>query len=343
MAFRFLGQLCECCGCAIRDPSRRILVCTQCRVVCHPQPCLRGLTRRCPRSLNSSDLYVNLKPPPCQPESDADHGSDSLRPARFHHLEVRRLCYVGSNLTDQCWSCFECQKPLQPAPNSTVTAEPALTGPFLSKTNSVIESTADLLMRQAAQTESNPDVVLKWVTPQLQTQVNSLWNETTQILSLHPKITVPTDKTSPHLQWAYADAQTDLGPIQTWADAIVLESVHRTPRTTNKLSQRSASSGGHARAPLLINGEIIRPLAVSESGMDCLMDSAREQSLDSARLCYYTGHFYCAQCHWGDSHAIPACIFILGDYRPKPVGSFDDFLIICTPMVSLSSVLEVTG
>ncbi|TPP57630.1 hypothetical protein FGIG_07431 [Fasciola gigantica] len=317
-AFRYLGQSCEYCRSVIRDPSRRILVCMQCPVICHSQHCLRGLTRRCPCSLYSSDLYANLKPP-SQPAPHAGHQSGLLRSTNFRHLEVRRLCYVGANLTDQCWSCFECHMPLQPAPNNTVTAERPLTGLFISKTDSVMENTASLLMRQAVRAESNPDEMLKWVSPQLQTQVNSLWNQTDQILSVHPKISVPTDKTGPHLQWAYADAQTDLGPIQTWADAVVLEAINHIPRVPNKISQRAALSACHFRTPFLLNGEIVRPPASPEPGSDCLTNGPQEQSSDQARLCYYTGQFYCARCHWGDSHPIPACIFTLGDYRPKPV------------------------
>ncbi|VDP79502.1 unnamed protein product [Echinostoma caproni] len=320
LAFRYLGQSCEYCRRVIRDPSRRILTCSQCPVVCHPQHCLRGLTRRCPCSLMSSDFYSSLKPLPSI-QTKSHTGTDTanpMAPAQFRHLEVHCLCYLGANLTDQCWSCFECRKPLRPAPNSTVAAEPSMVSPFVQTTDCVMESTANLLMRQAASAETNPDAMLKWVTPQLRTQVDSLWDHTAQVLSHHPKFTVPTDDTGPHLQWAYADAQTDLGPIQTWADAVVLEAVHRVSRTDNSSSNPTSISANHLRAPLLLNGEVVKPQSQTDSGSVCPIGNTFEQ-LDQARLCYYTGQFYCTQCHWGDSHLIPACLFTLGDYRPKPV------------------------
>ncbi|VDD77780.1 unnamed protein product [Mesocestoides corti] len=39
-----------------------------------------------------------------------------------------------------------------------------------------------------------------------------------------------------------------------------------------------------------------------------------------AQLCYYSGKFFCANCHWGDLWQIPANIFTLGVTTPHPVS-----------------------
>ncbi|KAL5106084.1 hypothetical protein TcWFU_002159 [Taenia crassiceps] len=45
-----------------------------------------------------------------------------------------------------------------------------------------------------------------------------------------------------------------------------------------------------------------------------------EGEASAARLCYYSGKFFCASCHWGDLWCIPGKVFALGITSPCPVS-----------------------
>ncbi|KAF7257757.1 hypothetical protein EG68_05182 [Paragonimus skrjabini miyazakii] len=331
LAIRCLGTMCEHCQQPMRNPSNWILHCSVCHIVCHPQNCLRGLTRRCPsatadnpsqlhtlRTLNSFKHVIHPRTGgSVQNESGHRRVSDgnpldlSSRLPLFRHLEVTHLAYIGANLSEQCWMCFECRRPLRPAPTRTVLAEPSIMTTLVSKASHVLDSGVSLLSRQAIQLKSE-QLIPSWM-PQLNSQVFSLSTHTEQLFSRMPTIKAPDHADLPNLQWAYSSkSQHDLGPVQTWEDARVLEAIsriHRPRAQSHSLRQMTGDSHRGFATP----ASAAQPQSSSTS-------ASRDMKYDSARLCYYTGHFYCTHCHWGtDSRLIPACVFILGDCQPKPV------------------------
>ncbi|VDO00053.1 unnamed protein product [Rodentolepis nana] len=41
-----------------------------------------------------------------------------------------------------------------------------------------------------------------------------------------------------------------------------------------------------------------------------------------AKMCFYSGKFYCPNCHWGDTWSIPSYVFSMGITTPFPVSCF---------------------
>ncbi|KAF5394126.1 hypothetical protein PHET_12194 [Paragonimus heterotremus] len=332
LAIRRLGAMCEHCQQPMRNPSNWILHCSVCHIVCHPQNCLRGLTRRCPSTTtdNLSQLHtlrtLNSSKRMLDPHSRRSVQNESVyrcvsngyplglssKLPLFRHLEVTHLAYIGANLSEQCWMCFECRRPLKPAPTRTVLAEPSIMSTLVNKASHVFDSGVSLLSRQAV--ESNSEQLIPSWMPQLNSQVFSLSTHTERLFSRMPTIKSPDHTDLPNLQWAcLSESQHDLGPVQTWEDARVLEAISRIcrPRAqSHPLRQMTVDSHRGFATPASVG----QPQSPSTS-------ASGNRKYDIARLCYYTGHFYCTQCHWGtDSRLIPACVFILGDCQPKPVS-----------------------
>ncbi|CAL8083780.1 unnamed protein product [Calicophoron daubneyi] len=333
-----LGKRCEHCKQKIRGPSKKVFCCSLCHIACHTDVCFRGLSRRCPGATFFS-VQVQLNCPPTihtknlttisatgsvntgykSERRRADSAvfslplsvpDDMLETAEklscFRRLETTCLTYIGANLSAQSWSCFECHQPIEPAPNQTVLAEHSLLNSLFFAAGSVIEAGVSYLSRKATEPHTPIGQMTDVVTPQLSSQVLSLSDHLMQFLHADTSITVPGRSSAPHLQWAYSPAHAEIGPIQTWGDARVMDAINRICRKP-----------GHV--PKLVNGEIKMddPFADETAISDDSGPASHE--LNQARLCYYTGRYYCSKCHWGDSHIIPACLFCLGDSRPKPV------------------------
>ncbi|VEL19211.1 unnamed protein product [Protopolystoma xenopodis] len=50
------------------------------------------------------------------------------------------------------------------------------------------------------------------------------------------------------------------------------------------------------------------------------LTSSIEIERDPAKLCYYSGLFYCSRCLWKDKRTIPSHVFLLNSREPKPVS-----------------------
>ncbi|TGZ68908.1 hypothetical protein CRM22_004018 [Opisthorchis felineus] len=339
LPLRYLGTICEHCLDTIRNPSKRVLACTACHIVCHSQLCLRGLTRHCPAVVDRS-VEWRFSPTPmssrqhrrrtlsrpfrvdpvstirrtrsvCEPDASESHlWENTANSSQFRCLEVSRLTYVGASLSAQCWACFECQQPLCPAPNRTVTPERSVMTSLVQRAGSVFESGIGLLTKQATETGSEKPTSHSH-SPQICSQDPTLSNFSVHLLG--PKtVNITSDPSSTTcLSWAYSSSLHDLGPLQTWEDARVHEAVNRFSRMSNSVRQ-----------PRVVGGEVRMNQTTTvrvKQQAEAVLRPSNATEFDAARLCYYTGKFYCSRCHWGDSHLIPACIFVLGDNRPKPV------------------------
>ncbi|KAF6778058.1 hypothetical protein AHF37_02261 [Paragonimus kellicotti] len=361
LAIRCLGAMCEHCQQPMRNPSNWILHCSVCHIVCHPQNCLRGLTRRCPSATsdNLSQLHslriLNSSKHVLDPRARVSVQNESVHRCMsdgypldlnsklplFRHLEVTHLAYIGANLSEQCWMCFECRRPLKPAPTRTVLAEPSIMTTLVNKASHVFDSGVSLLSRQAIELKSE-QLIPSWM-PQLNSQVFSLSRHTEQLFNRMPTIKAPDHTDLPNLQWAYSSkSQHDLGPVQTWEDARVLEAISRIRRPRAQINSLRQMTGDSHRG-FATPASLVQQQSPSTS-------ASRHAKYDSARLCYYTGHFYCTQCHWGtDSRLIPACVFILGDCQPKPIHidassspqEIRDAILRCKHMVLATSTERV--
>jgi len=60
-------------------------------------------------------------------------------------------------------------------------------------------------------------------------------------------------------------------------------------------------------------------LSLAEQGYRCSECHVPFTSLGQARLCDYTGHYFCYNCHWGATHPSPARIVHNWDFTPRPV------------------------
>ncbi|CAH8494343.1 unnamed protein product [Dicrocoelium dendriticum] len=333
---RFLGVLCEYCMRPIRDLSRRIVHCSVCHIVCHMQHCHRSLTRRCPRVMESAaqstvicPSLVSRMPIPAQHSSlgssenvcalSQTEGSsenvgvyrDDLRsfatnPMKtfdFRHLQVTNLSYLGASLSAQHWACFECRRPIKCIPSSyTVVAEHSMMDTLIQRTSEVLESGVASLTKKATDFEQHQHASPNW-TPQLNTQIPFLSDQVNRLLTPDPIIVTSHQHNRMEFHWACSSGSEDFGPVQTWEDIRVLEAINRFRAG----SAQPFPVKLHFRKPAGNGVPEVVPQVCASGGFD------------QARLCYYTGHFYCSRCHWSDSYIIPACVFILGDYRPKPV------------------------
>lgn len=340
---RFLGVLCEQCMRPIRDLSRRILHCSVCHIVCHTQQCHNSLTRRCPRVMDSAaqttitcSSVTSRTPNPtqryslCSTENACaidrrestrrslglllhnDHlrnsSPGSLKPADFRNLEVSNLSYFGASLSAQYWKCFECRRNIKCIPASyTVPAEHSMMDALIQKTSEVLESGVTSLTRKATDVEQYQQVSPNY-TPQLSTRISFLSDQVNRLLKPDPVIMTPHQNSTMEFHWACSQVSDDFGPVQTWEDVRVLEAINRI-------------RGGSAQ-PFPVKLHFKKPVGhgVPElvTQVSCTSPGS-SGGFDQARLCYYTGHFYCSRCHWSDLSIIPSCVFILGDYRPKLV------------------------
>lgn len=69
-------------------------------------------------------------------------------------------------------------------------------------------------------------------------------------------------------------------------------------------------------------GPVQTPADVSVVIQQRRLESEMEPSV--AKICCYSGKFYCSNCHWGDTWCIPAKVFSMGITAPFPVS----FLIL---------------
>ena len=237
---------------------------------------------------------------------------DSQAKSPFKYLEVDNILFVGANLSRQCWVCAECQSAIAPAPNRTVLAEPSMLSYFVRKTNSVTEAGVNLLTLQATEDMPTEGPIVNIESPQLAAQVPSLSGYLSSVMSPNSAILETNHARNTHLKWALSNKKTELGPVQTWADACILEAFNKLHRATG--------------APWLElrDGELTFEQSKSDIDETSSKLQSASNSLDQARLCYYSGQYYCSKCHWGDSFQVPACVFVLMDARPKPVRYFVD-------------------
>ncbi|KAM7536680.1 hypothetical protein Aperf_G00000085081 [Anoplocephala perfoliata] len=101
----------------------------------------------------------------------------------------------------------------------------------------------------------------------------------------------------------------------------LVASIHRMERTPTPVEVRlkqvttAAQEIAGLFSPSL--GPIQTPADVSVVIQQCRLEKEAEASV--AKLCYYSGKFYCSACHWGDNWCIPGKVFSMGITRPFPV------------------------
>ena len=54
----------------------------------------------------------------------------------------------------------------------------------------------------------------------------------------------------------------------------------------------------------------------------CSIELCIGGGVSEARLCDYTGYYYCDNCHWNDTHIVPARIIHNWDFSPQKVSRY---------------------
>ncbi|CAH8663926.1 unnamed protein product [Heterobilharzia americana] len=320
-AIRYLARLCEFCGRTVRTPTSKVFYCRTCGIICHLDGCFNELTRRCPGAsyLSSNTTRRRLGSRRLRTDSESGtHRNSSLSSATtlpdlrhkisFKYLEVSNLPFISANLSLQSWICAECLKPINFTPSDTVSSE-HLSTPNIGKTmNEFLETGIGVLIGKAFKDFVPKSNIADRMTPQLSSQQPSLSAYIMKLISPDSSVTESSLSNDPLRQYAISASKVTFEPIQTWYDACVMQAL-------KKVDRQIPSS-------LFIdiqNGQLKVEKRSTESGL--LENSSVESpSLpDPARLCYYSGRFYCSMCHWGDTFQIPACMFVMGDYTAKPV------------------------
>ncbi|VDO85370.1 unnamed protein product [Schistosoma margrebowiei] len=324
-AMRHLGGTCEYCRHLIRGPVGKILRCRACGVICHFDGCFNSLTRRCPGALlfpsTSTKHHMGCRRLRTESESGTHNNPkfhltgvtlfDTRRRISFKHLEVSNLPFLSADLTLQSWTCAECLGSIDFTPSYTVLSGRLNTRNLGKTINEVIETGIGVLIGKAFQDILPKHNSIDHVTSYLSTQQLSLPTYLLKPFSTGPSLVGSNQSTDNLKQYVAFASHSASEPIQTWHDAFVIEAF-------GKVSRRISPS-------LFIktqNGRLTIDKQASE--LNVLENYAADTActMDSARLCYYSGYFYCSRCHWGDTHQIPAWMFVLGDYEPKPVSLF---------------------
>ncbi|CAI2734267.1 unnamed protein product [Schistosoma spindalis] len=321
-AIRHLGGTCEYCRLLIRGPAGKILRCRACGVMCHFDGCLNSLTRRCPGALlfpsTNTKHHMGCRRLRTESESGTHTNPkfhltgvtlfDTRRRISFKHLEVSNLSFLSADLTLQSWTCAECLRSIDSTPSNTVLPGRLNTHNLGKTINEVIERGIGVLIGKAFEDILPKHNSMDYVSSHLSSKQLSLPTCLLKPISTGPAVVRSNQSTDNFKQYAAFASHSTSEPIQTWYDVCVMEAFR-------KVGRRVSSS-------LFIktqNGQLAIDKQASE--LNVLENYAADTSctMDSARLCYYSGYFYCSRCHWGDTYQIPAWMFVLGDYEPKPV------------------------
>lgn len=303
-SIKHLGEFCESCGYFVRSTTLKIYLCQHCHIICHSIICLKKLTRRCPylhflaktndqinHDLSDKNRYNETnKSVFGSSKYDAIHYKYRLA---FKSLNLTDLSFFTANLKDQHWVCSECHGFVDPLFNLFNSYENKSTG--FNFCNSYLKMGSELLISTIYDTELSKSEDLS--IPQLWFQVPSLahyLNESKKCDVKHVNSDLRLSNVG-----SFISKDDHLGPIQTWSDISVMQAINKM-RYCNRIS---------------VNELVDKPQTKFLSLLDI-----ETKNYGQARLCYYTGLFFCSKCHWGDKIQIPSCIFVLGDYKPKPVG-----------------------
>ncbi|CAH8570914.1 unnamed protein product [Schistosoma turkestanicum] len=319
---RYLGETCECCGHIIRRPAGKILCCRTCGVMCHFDGCLDSLTRRCPGALilPSTTTKHHLGCRRFRTESESGtHNKPKLHPVgvtlldtrhriSFKHLEVSNLSFLAADLTLQSWTCAECLRPIYSTSSNSALSEHSNTYIPSKTTNKVLETGIGLLVGKAFEDILPKHNSMYHMMSQPNSRQFSLPTSLFKPISADPFVVESSQSTDNSNHYSVFPSRTTFEPIQTWYDARVMEAFR-------KVGSRISSS------PFIKTQNGHLKIEKQTSDLNILENYAADTSctMDAARLCYYSGYFYCSRCHWGDTYQIPSWMFVLGDYKPKPV------------------------
>ncbi|VDQ01949.1 unnamed protein product [Trichobilharzia regenti] len=320
-AIRHLGRTCECCRRIVRRPTGKIFSCRTCHIICHFDGCLNSLVRRCPGALHLSNTvsgcHLGFRRLRTESESGA-HKTSGLSPTvnfpdlrhriSFKYLDVSNLSFISANLTSQSWTCAECSKPINFSPSDAVLPRRLNKSNYAKAINEVLERGIGALVGKAFEDLLPKSDNVDQMTPQISSQQPSLSAYLMKFVSRELFTADSNQLNDPLKHYAISASNVTFEPIQTWHDACVMQAF-------KKVSRPIPSS-------LLIdiqNGHLKFEKPSSVSNLLENSSSISPYTLDSAHLCYYSGYFYCSKCHWGDTFQIPACMFVMGDYKAKPI------------------------
>ncbi|CAH8872839.1 unnamed protein product [Trichobilharzia szidati] len=320
-AIRHLGRTCECCGRIVRRPTGKIFSCRTCHIICHFDGCLNSLVRRCPGaphlSSTVSGCYLGFRRLRTESESGA-HKTSGLSPTvnfpdlrhriSFKYLDVSNLSFISANLTSQSWTCAECSKPINFSPSDAVLPRRLNKSNCAKAINEVLERGIGALVGKAFEDLLPKSDNVDQMTPQISSQQPSLSAYLMKFVSPELFMADSNQLNDPLKHYAISASNVTFEPIQTWYDACVMQAFKKVSRPIPS-SLLIDIQNGHLKFD--------KPSSVSNLLENSSSDSP--YTLDSAHLCYYSGYFYCSKCHWGDTFQIPACMFVMGDYKAKPV------------------------